>query len=475
MQPSTASSEVVAYAWKHGQIWYKLDANQKSMYWAFRETQHPKFVFDVARRVGKSTIMTLIGIEDCIRRPNAIVKYGAATQEMVREIILPLARQLMEDCPREMIPKWMPTENAFLFKNGSRMKLAGLDKQKDNLRGTALDIALIDEAAFVTDLEYVVQSVLVPQMQGRPHARILLGSTPPQSPSHKWSTRFVPEAKANGAYIHRTIEDNPRLSLAERNFFISEAGGKDAVENRRENYAEHIVDEDLSIIPEFGKVKDQIVREVERPGYFDAYVSLDPGFNDLTVALFAYVNFETSKLVIEADLALAKSNTSKIAKAIRDMEHKLWHKKVQLNGKPQPYLRVSDVDLRLISDLHLEHNLSFVPTRKDDKETAINAVRIAIQRRDILINPRCVTLIAHLSHGIWNKSRTSYDRSGDYGHFDAIDALVYLVRNVQKGRNPFPRFTGGERPETHYMPERPSFRPDLDEVKKLFKPQRRRW
>ena len=444
------------------------------MYGSFRHSEHAKFVFDVARRVGKSYTMCLIGIEDCLRRPRAMVKYGAATQEMVREIVIPLAQQIAEDAPDSLRPVWKPTENAFVFHNGSRMKVVGLETHADRLRGTALDTALIDEAAFVAELEYVVQSILVPQMQGRAWSRILLGSTPPKSPSHKWSTRYVPEARANGAYVHRTIMDNPRLSQKERDFFINEAGGPEAVENLRENFAQHIVDEDSSIIPEFAKAEKDIVVTLQKPKYFDAYVSMDPGFTDLTVVLFGYYDFERAKLCIEDEISLSKTNTVQLASLIKAKEQELWSNYPTKHGKSNPHLRVSDVELRLIADLNMHHGISFIPTPKDGKEAAINALRTAVWKRDIQIDERCKVLLSHLRFGVWNKSRTSFERSGDYGHFDAIDALIYMVRNVPKYRNPFPLYGPEVTPATHFtrpgVPGRTSLGTNL---KKAF--QKRRW
>lgn len=282
-----------------------------------------------------------------------------------------------------------------------------------------------------------------------------MGSTPPISPAHKWTTRYIPEAIASSAYIHRTIEHNPRLTAKEREFFIHEAGGPDAHENLRENYAQHIVDDELAIIPEFSKNEADIVEEFEVPKYFDAYVSLDPGFTDLSCALFAFYDFERNLICIQDDLALSKSNTQELASAILLKEAALWRGVLRKDGKPQPLLRVSDVDLRLISDFQIQHHLTFVPTQKEDKQSAINAARLAIAQQRVRIHPRCTTLIAHLKHGIWNRHRTSFERSGDYGHFDAIDAFIYLVRNIHKGSNPYPQYRKGEHGTTHFMRERP--------------------
>ena len=437
-------------AWASGSLWFLLDSSQREVYLAFRACKEPKFVLDVSRRWGKSTMMVVCAIEDCLRIPKAQVKYGAATQDMVREIVMPLFEWALDGgakllrCPDAMRPEWKASEMAYVFPNGSRIKVVGLDIHPNRLRGTALDGGYLDECGFVEGLEYVVQSILVPQMQGRPHAKILMGSTPPDSPGHEWTTKYVVDAKKTGAYARRSIEDNPRLSRDEKDFFINEAGGRSSITCRREYFAEHVVDESLAVIPEFIEQKSVIVAEHPTPIYRDCYVSMDPGFSDLTAIVFAYYDFANGIDVIEDELDMPRANTATIADAIAKKEASLW-------GKKAPHRRVSDVDLRLISDLNTQHGLVFSPTPKDDKEAAINALRLRIGQGKLRIHPRCKSTIAHLEHAIWKKSRVTYERSGAYGHFDFIDALVYLVRNIDRGRNPYPRFLRGERPDTHFM------------------------
>lgn len=200
-----------------------------------------------------------------------------------------------------------------------------------------------------------------------------------------------------------------------------------------------IVDDNFAIIPEFSKAKDAIVKEWERPAFYDSYVSMDVGMKDLTVVLFAWYDFLNSKVVIEDEFVIngQKLNTNTLAAGIKQIENKNFTD--QLTGeKQEPYLRVSDNNLIVIKDLWDLHALRFLPTRKDDADAALNKVRIMIQNEEIIINPRCKTLIMHLEAGIWNKGKTSFERSADMGHFDAIDSLKYLIRNVQTTKNPYP-------------------------------------
>jgi hypothetical protein len=118
---------------------------------------------------------------------------------------------------------------------------------------------------------------------------------------------------------------------------------------------------------------------------------------------------------------------------------------------------------------------SWVQSRKDDKEAAVNALRTAIPGK-IRIHERCVTLRAHLRHAVWNRARTEFARSGGFGHFDGVDAMVYLVRNVRRSLNPFPLLGPGITPTDHHIPHelRESRRGDEAALRLAFSRRQRR-
>jgi len=172
--------------------------------------------------------------------------------------------------------------------------------------------------------------------------------------------------------------------------------------------------------------------EVPPPHYIpDTYVSLDIGFRDLSVALFGWWDYENAKLIIEDEIVLAGSEatTDNIAKRITDKEYELWKHTVV-------HKRICDTDPRLIEDLKKISNLHFRPTKKDNKEAQVNQANIMIARNQIIIHPRCKTLILHMRYGIWNDARTQFARTKALGHCDAVDALLYMIRNVDRGNNP---------------------------------------
>jgi hypothetical protein len=93
-----------------------------------------------------------------------------------------------------------------------------------------------------------------------------------------------------------------------------------------------------------------------------------------------------------------------------------------------------------------------MPTSKDDLLAMVNKVRLMVSAGQIIIHPRCKQLIGCLKFGIWNKRRDAFEQSTGYGHFDALAALVYLVRNLDTWTNPIPsNFNKSQ--DTHFIPD----------------------
>jgi len=265
------------------------------------------------------------------------------------------------------------------------------------------------------------------------------------TPAHYWTTDVVPDCISRNAHDRKTLDDADQYSREEiEREYARMPGGREGVTARREYGAEHIADESMQIVPEFGRAENDIVRVVEPPVWRDCYVALDPGFHDMSAALFGYWHFVEQTLVIEDEIVAPRMNSRQLADAIKAKEQKLWSKVMRRSSrgmptKPQPYLRISDNDPRLIADMRHDHGLLFIPTQRDNLIQQVDQVRVAVQEGKIAIHPRCKKTIAHLRHGVWKTIGRLFARESDMGHFDAIAALVYLWRNVQKRRNPLPR------------------------------------
>ena len=465
---SAERRDVLRACWERGELSYKLSPAQMEVYRDIRESlarfdssASRWYAADISRQFGKDYTYGLIALETLMRARARGVRgsfaYGAPTRDAVKELLVPTLEELCCDCPPDMLPNEMregtfrKSANRLTWDTGHQLVLVGLDINPDRMRGPKRLGCAISEAGFVDDLDYVIEEVVLAMFIRVPDAFLLLNSTPPKTALHTWSTKWIPAAKARGTYAHRTIDDNDMIDDVQRDRFVEALGGRTAEKARRELFAEHIPDETLVVVPEWAHVRGVddghgsytggCVRESKPPKYRDCYVAMDPGWNDLCAVLFAYWDFERALLVIEDDFAVAQANSAQVAELIREKERALWGSVESWAGgrmKEAPYKRVSDTDLRMIGDMTTIHSLPFVPTRKDDREAAINAMRVRVQTGKIEVHPRARNAIAHLDHAIWNKARTQFERSGKHGHFDAVAALVYLDRNVDRNRNPNP-------------------------------------
>jgi hypothetical protein len=103
------------------------------------------------------------------------------------------------------------------------------------------------------------------------------------------------------------------------------------------------------------------------------------------------------------------------------------------------------------------HHLLFLPVVKESLEGMVNQLRIRFQKGEIEIDPSCKQLLHQLRTGVWNKTRTKFEHQAE-SHLDLLAALVYLVRSVPVGLNPYPTL-----PED-FDPGQDIIRPDIIEA-----------
>ncbi len=235
--------------WKAGILSWKLHKAQLDMYDAVNNNKHSLFVINCGRQIGKSFYLCTQAIEFAIKNPNSKILYLAPQAKMVKKIILPRIKTILQDCPRDMKPVYKVNEQVYMFPNGSQIHIAGTDAGRvENLRGQVFHLVLADEAGFMDDLSYVVASILVP-MISTTRGRIILSSTPPISPDHAF-VRFVRQAETNGYYIKKTIYDNPLIDPDQMKGLIEASGGENSDAWRREYLAEFITSAKDAILPE---------------------------------------------------------------------------------------------------------------------------------------------------------------------------------------------------------------------------------
>lgn len=202
-------------------------------------------------------------------------------------------------------------------------------------------------------------------------------------------------------------------------------------------------DVEAVVVPEFDTRIHVVLPDL--PQHAHCYVGMDPGMQDKLGLVWGYWDFARQRLVIQRSYAERNVTTTPVADLLKKVEALLWNGQGRelryWDGrqlKQNPYNRYSDVDTRFVSDLRLEHGISFTTTAKDDADAQLVAVRNAFLAQKIEIHPESGPLQEQLVGGRWNKRRKDWERSEQLGHLDCVDALIYLWRNVSKTLNPNP-------------------------------------
>lgn len=440
-------SEAEKILWTRGNLKYKLHDLQKTIYDQFYTGEDYITTMLLARRSGKTYLMCVLAIETCLRQKNSIVLYVCQTKDMVKQIVRQNIEPIIEDCPESLKPEWKEADKCYQFKNGSVLRIAGSDSGHYNrLRGGKSDLWIVDEAGFCKELKTIVRSVLSPTT-ATTKGRGILASTPdPAKPDHEFITEFVEPAEAKNKLFKYTIFDNPLIDEKKRQEIIEEyPGGVNNPQFQAEFMCKITRNSDTIVIPEFDAIaeKEIVVDSYTRPPIYDAYVSMDIGGKDFTVVLFAYFDFLKNMVVIEDEVVMkTRQNSMTLAEKIKQKKIDLW-------GEKEPYMMFADNNnIILLNDLKYQHNLQFIPTKKDNKEASINTLRVKIQSRNVLISSNCKTLIYHLKNATWSKAQAignykKFAYGADGSHYDAVDSLLYLIRNISYGKNPYPSGYGG--------------------------------
>jgi hypothetical protein len=434
--------------WYRGDLSWKWHSGQKKIDDAIENSKGQLFVANCARQFGKSTYFVCRALSKALRKKRARVKYGTAYLSDLTEFVLPCFELILEDCPPAIKPIYKTQGSKWVFPSTkSEIKLVGLDKKPNGLRGNVIDEIILDEAGFIERLGFLYRSIIIPATTHRPDCRVIMPSTPPTTPAHDFG-EFVQRAEAEGCYIKCDIYENPLVDQTTIARLMKESGGERSTTWRREYLCELVTDADSQIIPEW---KDEYVQAIEPDEFYrfyHLYEGMDLGVKDFTLDLFGYYDFRRASLVVQDELKLngPTLTTQSLHDAIRAKEASLWPETARI-GEREPirkvYRRIADNNNPiLIQDLSSMHKMVFIATDKDNLEAMINEVRLMVSRGQIIVHPRCTQLIGCLKYGVWDSKKKAFARSQTYGHYDALAALVYLVRNLDKNVNPIPATYG---------------------------------
>lgn len=471
--------------WQMGVLSFKLHSGQKELYNLYYNSPHKIQTWLISRRFGKSYCLCVLALEQCIRKPNSIVKFVSPTKLQVNTYVRPLFREILKDCPVDLVPDFNQKDYIYYFSNGSEIQLAGSDGgHAEKLRGGSSHLAFIDEAGTCDDLDNTVKSILLPTTLTT-NGKIIMAGTPSKEPDHEFHG-FVETADSRGSLIRKTIYENPLLTKAQVQEITEEHGGTASDEFRREYLVEIIRDPKTLVVPEFTpELEKEIVVEWQRPPHFDMYEAMDLGFKDLTVNLIGYYDFRNNKVVIEdevvVDFKVIGVTIETLIKNIENSEKDHFYN-VLTSEQKLPTKRVSDTDLIVLNEIQKKSNYSmnFEVIKKDNLDAMVNFLREKIKRKEVIINPRCKTLIRHLRNVKWKKGdKSMFARSPEDSHYDAAAALTYFIRAIDYRKNPYPAHWGNSQQDLfgNYIiekPKVPKFNMDIYKQILNVKPNKKR-
>jgi hypothetical protein len=480
-----AQRQLIEECWGDNDLTPLLHIDQQRVFQQWMGSTAGRFVLEIGRRWGKTFLLLCIAIMTAGRTKGRVV-YGAPTLKHLKEFVLPTFDKIAATAPPHLRPRFNSTNSHIELPRGGWVHLFGCDDQRqaDTGVGSDAELAVFDEAganSVASLLGYIIKSIFRPSllMTG---GRILLGSSPARIPEHEF-TVMTEQAEARGAYAHRTIYDNPRLSDAQREDFIrtdAEDEGLPVEEYkatdtfRREYMAERVVDKMLVVLPEWAAKRDLLRVAVARPEFFDGMTVLDPGGADPHGVLLGYWHFQLAKWVIEDELLLVNGeNSEDLSEAIKAKEKEHWgttlwdgtlhafersnatlweavpewmRDKWDQEAPRQPRSRWMDgANQILCRNLYELHKMAFIPTAKDNKQAQVNNLRVMLKREEVLLHPRCIHTDRHFRTTTWaNYRRETYARRANE-HGDLVDCAVYGARNLDRQRNPTPKALGGPR------------------------------
>lgn len=449
-------------AWACGEIGYRLREVQKVIKaeWEQAKKVSQKFFIEGNRRLGKSELI-LILIIGFLKQQSVPSKGGfyAPVKDGLEDYIRPIIDHVFLDCPAKLrptltskltlsVPRAGGGRDTVIFRGSN-------NRQHRVRRGNDLAIAGVDELRDVDEADKLIDSVVFPSLFTKT-GFLLIGSTPPDTEDHPaWAIRT--EADRGGWLSHHDILDCGRLDPQEftpEKIALWKKETKDPSAWEREYMARMVKDPTKTAIPEWSKSYVQAVEHDQYFPYYHKYAALDSGVVDKTAVLHGYYDFKKAALIVEDEFVLSGPDvvSSRIAKEIKAREESLGYQPTHdrksdeykaLAPHEKVYRRVADNNnLVLVNDMNSDHQLDFFPTDKISLDAMINKVREWAKDGRILVHPRCVETAGCLDNGIWDKNREKLAKSKVYGHFDALMALVYLVRNVDTHTNPIPKYFG---------------------------------
>lgn len=431
-----ASNELV----RRGKLRHLLHVKQREVYdfIAAHPTTAEVAIYS-ARKVGKTFLLAVYGLEQCIRTPNTVVRHVLPSLKNAKDVVIPVVGEILPYLPDEVRPELYSATATYRFPNGSVYILCGAHKDSlEGARGPRCDIFLFDEVAFFeeTSYAYAMDSIFAPQQTLVQNPKRIYATTPPVSPAHPFITKTLPRIEAQNAFFKYTIYDSPIISK-ERIDQIKMELGETSNAWRREYLAELVADDNLRVTPEFNAelhitdelppLEDLFGKSTIYTGYRVADYGV--GAEDYTGLLTGVLDHNAQTLYVVGEQLLIRPVIDTFVAAWYEIETTTLANCYKIEG-------VIDAFEQLRHTLRGQYELDFSNPKKGKILDNLAFLRNCLENNKVLIHSSCVNLIRQLKEGVWKDNRKDFERSDSLGHLDLLICLVYMVRAVDWNARP---------------------------------------
>jgi phage terminase large subunit len=345
-------------------------------------------------------------IIEALKTPKSSITIARATQVSIKNTILLDFIEVMESVDLWEQNRYNKVEMVYNFKNGSQIKLIGLDDSTGKLKGFKSDVILIDEVNTVDKSSFIQLDIRC--------SRYILALYNPEIPMDWWGLDY--EKKKDGVMLYSNYKMNP---------FLDKRTVK-AIEELIE------VDEDMAKIYALGEIvepREKIYKQPETykdlpPNIKEKYYGIDFGFSNDECAVVE-VNVDGRNLYVK-QLIYEKGLTN------QDLAFKL--KEMDINRDIN--IVADSAEPKSIQELKRE-GLNVRPVEKTSILYGIQKLR---QFR-IFINEGSLDLQNEFSNYRFKKDRTGKITNTPTGSDHLLDALKYTV--IQ--------FLDKPKPEYHFL------------------------
>jgi hypothetical protein len=397
--------QIIDHLWVQGELGYKLWPQQIPIYNKVRG----------------------LGIDQA---EHTVIIVGPTIKQTV-DIVYQGVRKIQQDAPTGLVRRSKSESRWYI--GDSELVVGGFDVQNSTRqRGKTIYKIYVEELVDSNPDDYddAIKSDLGPALTHSECGQIIYLTTPPKIPDHPFLMDTVPEATLSNSFFKYTIDDNAQLTEQQHMACVKRCGGRESVEFQREYMCEVVRDKSVLVTPNFDK-ETHVDSRIKHPlhGFFQITTDWG-GVRDKTCTLLHVYDYLTNKfLVLGESVQDANTATSTILVDITNL----------IGDLPKEELAIiADVPGQLQVDLKNMHDWDVRLPAKDDWRSACNALDVAFANDHILIHPRCQFLIESCNSGMFNKTKTDFERTRALGHCDGLAALMYAYR-TQNRDNPWPR------------------------------------